>query len=452
MRLTDCVERLETLSGPATVADRAGLGQVGLRQSCPHFGFGVLRAAEMFGRVGFGTLCAVQIDQSFIPLLPQDQAGDRTTDQDDPQQDVDGAQQGCDQRPPTAPPPAPFKPSHRPGLDRLAVEEPLQFVGQFAGRTAAPRRGLLQAFKRERFQVPRDVRVQRAGWHWLTLQDLLQGLRQTGGLERWAPGKGIVQHGSQGIDIGGWPHQIEPGCRLFGRHEIGGPQHFARGRKVAVELHAFRETEVGHPGVAGTVEQDVAGLQIPMDHAVVVGVLNRLGDVPHQRRRVARRHWSAGQVRRQALAFDVAHREEVPALERTHLVDRHNAGMIQPGHRLGFSAKALHRLARRQLSGQDHLHGDDAVQAALTRPVDHAHPAAADLFQQLVVAEDPGAFVPSVERHRARRIDHQCIVIRGVHPITAPSLSEGLLKRMQPRFLRRLNVSRNAGPAIGPSL
>ena len=40
-----------------------------------------------------------------------------------------------------------------------------------------------------------------------------------------------------------------------------------------------------------------------------------------------------------------------------------------------------------ELAGQDHLQGDDAVEADLPGPVDDAHAAAGDLLQQLVVAE-----------------------------------------------------------------
>ena len=44
-------------------------------------------------------------------------------------------------------------------------------------------------------------------------------------------------------------------------------------------------------------------------------------------------------------------------------------------------------LGRGQVAGQDHLHGDRAVEVLLPCLVDHAHAAAADLAQQLVGAE-----------------------------------------------------------------
>ena len=69
------------------------------------------------------------------------------------------------------------------------------------------------------------------------------------------------------------------------------------------------------------------------------------------------------------------------------LVDGHDVRVVEVGRRLRLGAEALHVGRRRQLAGQDHLEGDDAVQAHLPRLVDDAHAAAGDLLQQLVVAE-----------------------------------------------------------------
>ena len=51
------------------------------------------------------------------------------------------------------------------------------------------------------------------------------------------------------------------------------------------------------------------------------------------------------------------------------------------------SAEAGHVARRGQLALQDHLEGDDAVEADLPGLVDDAHAAAGDLLQQFVVAE-----------------------------------------------------------------
>jgi hypothetical protein len=69
------------------------------------------------------------------------------------------------------------------------------------------------------------------------------------------------------------------------------------------------------------------------------------------------------------------------------LVNRHNVRMVQVGRHLGLAAKACHFARGGQLTGQDHLQSDDAVEALLPRPIDDAHAAAGDLVEQLVVAD-----------------------------------------------------------------
>jgi hypothetical protein len=89
----------------------------------------------------------------------------------------------------------------------------------------------------------------------------------------------------------------------------------------------------------------------------------------------------------QAVTLDQLHAEEVPTAVLTDLVNGHDVRVVQPGRRFRLQPKTLHLGGRGQLRRQDHLEGDDAVQADLPRPVNHAHPAARDLFLQLVVAE-----------------------------------------------------------------
>ena len=54
---------------------------------------------------------------------------------------------------------------------------------------------------------------------------------------------------------------------------------------------------------------------------------------------------------------------------------------------MGLGAEAIHFLGAGPRAGEDHLQGDDAIEAFLPRLVDHTHAAAADCFEQLVIAE-----------------------------------------------------------------
>ena len=83
----------------------------------------------------------------------------------------------------------------------------------------------------------------------------------------------------------------------------------------------------------------------------------------------------------------MVHHEEVPALMDAHLMDGDDVGMMQTCRRHRLGAEALDEVRTGARTEGDHLDGDHAVQTALPGAIDHAHPAAADLLQQLVVAK-----------------------------------------------------------------
>ena len=68
-------------------------------------------------------------------------------------------------------------------------------------------------------------------------------------------------------------------------------------------------------------------------------------------------------------------------------VDRHDVGVVQLGRRLGLAAEALHRLGRQSQAGGEHLERHLAVERDLPRLVDDAHAAAAELADDLEIAE-----------------------------------------------------------------
>jgi hypothetical protein len=63
--------------------------------------------------------------------------------------------------------------------------------------------------------------------------------------------------------------------------------------------------------------------------------------------------------------------------------------MIETRSGLGFAAETSERFAGIGVVTKDALYGDDATGMALSRAIDHAHPATANLFENLVIAEPP---------------------------------------------------------------
>ncbi len=124
-----------------------------------------------------------------------------------------------------------------------------------------------------------------------------------------------------------------------------------------------------------------------MDHAVLVRVVHGLGDLPDEPCRLAGIQRAVGDLVRQALPLDEAHAEIVLALVLADLVDRHDTGVVEVGGGLGLDAEAADVGLAGELAGEDHLERDRPVEAGLPRLEDHAHAAAGDLREQLVIAE-----------------------------------------------------------------
>src|SRR6266478_4926608 len=69
------------------------------------------------------------------------------------------------------------------------------------------------------------------------------------------------------------------------------------------------------------------------------------------------------------------------------LMNLHDVRVLQLGDRLGLSLEASQVPGAGVGAGQDHLEGDEALEAALPGLVDNAHSAAPQLRQQFVVSE-----------------------------------------------------------------
>ena len=135
------------------------------------------------------------------------------------------------------------------------------------------------------------------------------------------------------------------------------------------------------------VDQDIRGLEVAVDHPLAMGVIDRPGDRGHQAGRCLVVVAIASQVMRQVAAANQLHAEEGMPLMPADLEDRHDVGMVQVSRRLGLGAEPADLGLRGELARQDHLERDHAVEADLASPVDHAHAAAGQLAQELVVAK-----------------------------------------------------------------
>ncbi len=128
-----------------------------------------------------------------------------------------------------------------------------------------------------------------------------------------------------------------------------------------------------------------------MNHPAQVGVVERVGDLgqepAHLVHRLAR---GPGQQLAQMPAAHQRHHEIRDPVALAHVVDRDDVamGQLRPGLRFAGEAHADRRIVRHL--GRQHLDRHRPVQPEVPGPVDHRHPAPADLAFDVVLMSDRG--------------------------------------------------------------
>ena len=93
--------------------------------------------------------------------------------------------------------------------------------------------------------------------------------------------------------------------------------------------------------LANIVEHDIAGLEIPVDHTVLVGVLNGFGQLGHQCCRFLGCWPLAGKPVGECYAPHIVADNEELAVRLAHFMDRDDARMMEAGSRARLTEKAL---------------------------------------------------------------------------------------------------------------
>ena len=87
------------------------------------------------------------------------------------------------------------------------------------------------------------------------------------------------------------------------------------------------------------------------------------------------------------LARDELHGDEIHAIGRIGFVHNHDVGMVERGGGASFPHQARAQGGVIAACGLEHLKGHQAIELHIARLVDDAHPACADLFQHLEMAD-----------------------------------------------------------------
>src|SRR2546429_1839600 len=95
----------------------------------------------------------------------------------------------------------------------------------------------------------------------------------------------------------------------------------------------------------------------------------------------------------EVLSLDVIHREVVLAVVDAHVVNGDDVRVPEVSRSRDLALEPLNDLLACEPLGQNHLYRDDALEIEMPRAIDHAHPAAGNLFEKLVVGEVPNLLI-----------------------------------------------------------
>ncbi len=257
----------------------------------------------------------------------------------------------------------------RPRPRRLAALPAVQVVCKLGRRAVALARVLLKALEAKRLQVAVHLRIQGSRRLRVLVHHLRERVERRLGLKRRPVGQELVKHRAQAVDVGE-RRDFAPlsGCLLrwhVGRRPHDGPS----AGELAVALEPPGQAEVGDVGLSFAIQQDVSGLEVAVDDAALVGVVDCSSECGNQPRRLLRGAPEASQ----RAPLDQLHAEIGVPLELADLVNRHDPGMVEMGRRFALGAEAQRLIGRGHLPRQQHLEGHGAVKFDLPRPVDDAH-------------------------------------------------------------------------------
>ena len=173
------------------------------------------------------------------------------------------------------------------------------------------------------------------------------------------------------------------------RDSVGECDSLAGPGRAALGRVGLGQAEVQHLHLAVGRDLHVRGLQVAMDDAVLVGLLERLRDLLRDGERFVEWDRAALQPVREVLALDEFHREEVDArgvVERGALeaVDVGDVRVIERREQLGLALEARQALGVRRERGRQHLDRHVAVELRVGGAIHLAHPARAERRDDLV--------------------------------------------------------------------
>ena len=265
---------------------------------------------------------------------------------------------------------------------------------------------LRQHFVEDLLKPGRDA-VRNAGERRRVLRRVPQHLRHDVRIGERRPSRhAVIQHAAEAVNVRANVGRAGV-LRLLGSHVIRRADHRPFNRQLRVDgtfrcgfIEQFspeadvHDSDGAFPRVVRRTlptrwrDHQVRGLDIAVNHASIVQVLEAVECLAHEPDRLARgKLFAARKHFIQRLAFEELHDDEVPASGVADLEGAHHIRVIELGQESGFALEAAeHALILRPGGGQD-FEGDHLAEG-MDGLVDAAHLAFADLVEDLVAFEE----------------------------------------------------------------
>ena len=155
-----------------------------------------------------------------------------------------------------------------------------------------------------------------------------------------------------------------------------------------------REPKVGELYTAVAREKDVLGLDIAMDDPLLVRGLQGFADLPDQFQCLVGVQAGLFHDAAEVGAIDELHHEkEVAFACLAEVIDRHDAGVVEPGQRAGLALESDHELLVGRQLGRQEFDGNRPVQFGLKPFVNRPHSAVSQQALDVILREQPGQFL-----------------------------------------------------------
>jgi len=234
---------------------------------------------------------------------------------------------------------------HRAGrarANRHSVQVPLELLGHLMGRGEALRWVGVHAAQAQDLEVEGHVRPDRARLGRPTRANVLEHLQRIRAQMGRASREHLVEDGAEPVDVGACGEGIHAVARNLRGHEGGGadgPDGAGAGDGV---VEVAGEAEVAELGVVVVGEQDVAGLDVSMQDAGVVGAGEGQGDRQGPACGLLGRRRLVGEPLGQRSPLDELHLDEAPAVVLPGGMDLHDRPVVETREDPRFRQEPLH--------------------------------------------------------------------------------------------------------------